>query len=135
MQTFKCFNLSLKDQMANISLSLRDDSNAEAEFITALPKDAFRNGDFTPGCKTLLAMRCTKQVAGLAAYAQVEAIIHYSTTISKIVALLKDSPPNALYVANELIGISSKFLRSIDEDGINAFALYRSVIETLNHFR
>lgn len=79
-------------------------------------------------------MRCTKQVAGLAAYAQVEDIIHYNTTISKMVAVLKDSPQNALNVANELIGISSKFLRRIDEDGIHAFALYRSVIATLNRF-
>lgn len=135
MQTFKCFNLSLKDQMANISLSLRDDSNAEAEFITALPKDAFRNGDFTPGCKTLLARRCTKKVAGLAAYAQVEAIIHYNATIAKKSALLKESLDEALNVADDLITISSKFVDNIDEEGIHAFALYRSVIETLNHFR
>ena len=119
--------------MNTIQLSLMDDTNEKIVYVASLPKDAFLNGDFTSKCKTTLAMRCTKQVAGLAAYAQVEAIIHYNTTISKIVALLKDSP-NALNVANELISISSKFLRRIDEDGINAFALYRSVIETLNHF-
>ena len=120
--------------MNTIQLSLMDDTNEKIVYVASLPKDAFLNGDFTSKRTTTLAMRCTKQVAGLAAYAQAEAIIHYNTTISKMVALLKDSPQNALNVANELIGISSKFLRRIDEDGINAFALYRSVIETLNRF-
>lgn len=120
--------------MNTIQLSLMDDTNEKIVYVASLPKDAFLNGDFTSKCKTTLAMRCTKQVAGLAAYAQVEDIIHYNTTISKMVALLKDSPQNALNVANELIGISSKFLRRIDEDGINAFALYRSIIATLNRF-
>lgn len=120
--------------MENISLSLRDDSNAVAVFITALPKDAFRNGDLTPGCKTLLARRCTKKVAGLEAYEQVDAIIHYNATIAKKYALLKESQEEALNVADDLITISSKFVDNIDEEGIHAFALYRSVIETLNHF-
>lgn len=120
--------------MNTIQLSLMDNTNEKIVYVTSLLKDAFLNGDFTSKCKATIAQRCTKQVAGLAAFAQVEDIIHYNTTISKMVALLNDSPQNALNVANELIGISSKFLRRIDEDGINAFALYRSIIATLNRF-
>ena len=47
-----------------------DDTNEKIAYVASLPKDAFLNGDFTSKCKTTLAMRCTKQVAGLEAYAQ-----------------------------------------------------------------